>query len=293
LSEFIPICHHNGQMVRTETYELCRAASPTRCHECFPTIPLQTFFLRERFVKSAFAAVDLFIAPSETVRRRYVEWGISPKRIRYERNGRTPATPLPDPPSAGRRKRIGFFGQITPYKGVDVLLEAMKLLEQRGAGVQLLLRGANLEHQRTEFQDRIHELLEHTSGSVRVSGRYERAQLAALLSAVDWVVVPSIWWENAPLVIQEAMAHRRPVICSDVGGMAESVEDGVDGLHFAVGDPHSLADTIERAASDPALWDEICSRIKEPRPMHDYLAMLMGTYDELLERIGSRSAAAA
>ena len=56
------------------------------------------------------------------------------------------------------------------------------------------------------------------------------------MAEIDWVVVPSIWWENSPLVIQEAFLHGRPVICSDIGGMAEKVRHGVDGLHFRVGD---------------------------------------------------------
>jgi hypothetical protein len=68
---------------------------------------------------------------------------------------------------------------------------------------------------------------------------------------VDWVVVPSVWWENSPLVIQEAFQRGRPVICSDIGGMAEKVADGVDGLHFRAGDPEALAATIARAATDP------------------------------------------
>src|SRR5205085_12352854 len=71
LHEFIPICMHGGQMVRRVTFELCDEASPRRCHECFPDIPTQTFFLRERFVKSALELVDVLIAPSEQLRRRF------------------------------------------------------------------------------------------------------------------------------------------------------------------------------------------------------------------------------
>ena len=63
-------------------------------------------------------------------------------------------------------------------------------------------------------------------------------------------MVPSIWWENSPLVIQEAFLHGRPVICSDIGGMAEKVDHDVNGLHFPVGDPDALARTIQRAAID-------------------------------------------
>ena len=81
-------------------------------------------------------------------------------------------------------------------------------------------------------------------------------------------MVPSIWWENSPLVIQEAFFHRRPVICSDVGGMAEKVTDGVDGIHFRVGDAFSLArDDREGDAASPRLWRALRDGIREPYAM--------------------------
>ena len=92
------------------------------------------------------------------------------------------------------------------------------------------------------------------------AGRYNYAELASLMSNVDWIVVPSIWWENSPLVIQEAFHFGRPVICSDIGGMAEKVDDGVNGLHFRAGDPTSLARTIKRAAEEPQLWERLRER---------------------------------
>jgi glycosyltransferase involved in cell wall biosynthesis len=284
LHEFVPICHHNGQMVRTNTLELCYSASPQRCHQCFPRIPADTFFLRERFAKSAFDLVDLFIAPSEQLRQRYIEWGIPPAKIRYEDYGRLPVTPIPDPPDAGRRKRVGFFGRITEFKGAHLMLEAMSILDRERSGIQLLLRGATLEIQPEHFRARMTVLFEHASSSVHYGGRYDHEQLPALLSAVDWAVVPSIWWENSPLVIQEAMAHRRPVICSNIGGMAETVEDGVTGLHFSVGDPYSLAETIRRGAGDPELWDTLRAQITGPHPMDQHLDTLADMYLELLDR---------
>jgi glycosyltransferase involved in cell wall biosynthesis len=283
LHEFVPMCHHFGQMVRTGTLELCERSSPRRCHQCFPAIPIQRFFLRERFIRFAFEHVDMFLAPSELLRQRFITWGIQPQKILYEDNGRLPVVPLADPPDAGRRRRIGFIGQLAAYKGVDVLLEAMKILALEGVEVQLLLWGANLEHQADEFQHRVVQLLEETAGSVRFAGRYEQASLPSLLSAVDWVVVPSIWWENAPLVIQEAMMHRRPVICSDIGGMAEKVRHGIDGLHFRVRDPDSLARTISRAISSPGLWDELRSHIVPPYPMETHVTVLSTLYDQLRE----------
>jgi glycosyltransferase involved in cell wall biosynthesis len=297
LHEFLPICYRNGKMVRSEHVdgegrELCDHASPRRCHECFPSVAPQSFFLRERFIKSAFAHVDLFIAPSEQLRRRFADWGLPPERIRYEDYGRLPASPLPDPPDAGRRRRIGFIGQMTPFKGVDVLLEAMKLLNHAGVEVELVLHGGNLGHQTKPFRAAIEQLLDECRDNVRFAGPYTAEQLPALLSELDWVVVPSVWWENSPLVIQESLMHGRPVICSNIGGMAEKVSDGIDGLHFRVGDPRSLAETIERATADPALWDTLRGRLRGAHPMERHLRTLSGFYDELLERSGGRKAAA-
>ena len=180
LHDFLPICHHNGQMVRSPGLELCDRASPRRCQQCFPQIQAQTFFLRKTFIQSAFELIDQFITPSEHARQRYIEWGIPPEKILHEDYGRIPVDALPDPLDAGHRKRIGFFGQITPFKGVDVLLEAMKLIEARGLGAELSIHGANLDHQRREFRERIEALIDDTSGRVRFAGPYLQDELPAL-----------------------------------------------------------------------------------------------------------------
>ena len=101
LHEFLPICYHDGKMVRTGTYELCSEPSPRRCHECFPAISQQTFFMRERYIKSHLSIVDLFIAPSHFLRERYVEWGIPAEKILFEENGRLPV----DQGARPRRRR--------------------------------------------------------------------------------------------------------------------------------------------------------------------------------------------
>ena len=99
---------------------------------------------------------------------------------------------------------------------------------------------------------------------VRFVGPYKSPDLPRLMREVDWVVMPSTWWENAPVVIQEAFQHGRPVIASDIGGMAEKVRDRLDGLHFRAGSPDLLADCLERALREPGLWDRLRSRIRRP-----------------------------
>jgi glycosyltransferase involved in cell wall biosynthesis len=277
-------------MFRT-TGELCMKASPRRCHECFPDISPQQFFLRERFIKSHLSVVDRFVSPSRFLLERYVDWGIERERIVYEENGRLPAHPLPEADDGARwtRNRLGYFGQFTAFKGADVLMKAMKLLADRAEppvvsappAPSLRLHGANIEHQPDEFQSLFRSLLATAEADITLVGKYRPPDLPALMRAIDWVVVPSIWWENAPLVIQEAFAHGRPVICSDIGGMAEKVTDGVNGLHFRAGDPGSLAETIARAIGTPGLWEQLRAGIPAVHPLAGHASNLSDLYDEV------------
>ena len=100
--------------------------------------------------------------------------------------------------------------------------------------------------------------------AARYGGAYRRNELPQLIAGADWVVFPSQWWENAPLVINEAFQHWRPVICSAIGGALELVQDGVNGLHFPVGDAASLAAAMRRAIEEPGLWQRLVDGIVPP-----------------------------
>jgi glycosyltransferase involved in cell wall biosynthesis len=158
----------------------------------------------------------------------------------------------------------------------------MKILATQESKARLSLHGGNLIHQPQQYRNQIQELLAETEQSVEFFGPYTQAELPELLSAVDWVVVPSIWWETGPLVIHEALAHNRPVICSDIGSMIEHVHHGVNGLHFRVGDAYSLADAIERAVGTPELWHQLRSAITPPMSMDEHLARIYDVYRRLL-----------
>jgi glycosyltransferase involved in cell wall biosynthesis len=288
LHEFLPICHRDGQLLRTNG-ELCKEASPRRCNECFPAIAPQEFFLRERFIKSHLQHVDMFLAPSQFLLERYVDWGIPRERIRFEDYGRIREhRVVPDEaPREGKRNRIGFFGQLNYFKGVNTLMKAMAILGEDGADAHLWLHGANLELQPQSFQDEFAELLDEVKSgadNVTLAGKYDHDDLPQLMAEIDWVIVPSRWWENSPLVIQEAFLHGRPVICSGIGGMAEKVTDGVNGLHFRAGDARSLARVIERAVTTAGLWDALKAGVPEVYDMDDHLASLRHMYREQLER---------
>jgi glycosyltransferase involved in cell wall biosynthesis len=300
LQEFLPICHRDGQMLRNADNTPCLDSSPLRCHECFPQYSPQDFFMRRKFIQSQLSLVDRFIAPSRFLLERYVDWGIPRDKILFEEYGRHPMVSAKPQQQERVHNRLAFFGQISPYKGVDVLLEAMRLLDDSGERAgdleiaaernipkesrpHLHLYGANLDVQEPAFQTRVRTLLEQTRRNVTFAGRYKLSQQAALMSDADWVIVPSIWWENSPLVIQEAFGHQRPVICSDIGGMAEKVTDGVNGLHFRAGDSRSLAQTIQRAVTTPGLWESLQKGIPQVHSMEQHLEIIKSIYNSILE----------
>jgi glycosyltransferase involved in cell wall biosynthesis len=149
----------------------------------------------------------------------------------------------------------------------------------------LWIFGANLEIQNPEFRARFEKLLEVERDNVKFMGSYERHDLPKLMARIDWVVVPSIWWETGPIVVWEAFQNGRPVVSSDIGGMSEKVTDGVDGLHFRTGDPHDLATVMRRAGETPGLWEEFHARVpREPaHSVEEDLEIMTGLYKTLLQ----------
>jgi glycosyltransferase involved in cell wall biosynthesis len=110
----------------------------------------------------------------------------------------------------GRRTSFGYFGNLNPWKGVLPLLQAAQLLHASGDTEFSLRIHGGAPFQSEAFTTALDAALAGTAGVVSHCGAYARDEVPALMAEVDWVVMPSIWWENAPLVIQEAFQHRRP-----------------------------------------------------------------------------------
>lgn len=270
LHEFIAICKHNGQMIKTANLELCNNDQDHEaCHQCFPEHSFDDFWLRKEYFQGHFRLVDSFIAPSEFLRQRYIQWGLAPDKIAVIENGQADVPGLPPRPlqTGEARHRFGFFGQITPYKGLDIILQALYDLPQSvRQKLTLEINAANLEAQNRKFREKIRALSEplEAEGVIVWRGPYKRHEMAERMSSIDWVVVPSIWWENSPMVIQEAFVYGRPLLVSDIGGMAEKVRDGVNGVNVEVGDSASWGEALTRAANDPALWARLRAGIRKP-----------------------------
>jgi glycosyltransferase involved in cell wall biosynthesis len=266
--EYLAVCLNHGQMVKTQRNRLCHGASPAECHACKPDWAPEQVARRERFLKDHLLLADRFVSPSAFLVDRYVAWGLPRERFVVIENGLAASPPAPPRPlpKGGRRARFGFFGQVTEFKGLAVLMEAIARVPAAvwGDDTALCVFGGNLENQPEAFRTRFEALIAAAGRRARFYGAYRSDELPRLMAQVDWVVMPSIWWENSPVVIQEAFHHRRPLIVSDIGGMAEKVRHRVDGLHFRVGSPEDLADRLVEALSDPGLWPRLSAGCPTP-----------------------------
>lgn len=281
LHDYYPICHHDGLMVRPADRQRCTNASPGGCHGCFPEIGSDRFLLRERFLKTHLAVVDRFVSPSRFLRQRYVDWGLPAEKIEVIANARPAQEAVPHRRSEGRRGRFAYFGNLNPWKGVLPLLQAAKLLAASGAEDFSLRIHGGAPFQSERFTTALEAALASASSHVSHSGPYGRDEVPALMAEVDWVVMPSIWWENAPLVIQEAFQHRRPLIVSNIGGMAEMVRDEIDGLHVRPGDPAALARTMRRAMDEAGLWQRLVHGIAEQPSLAECAGRHLTLFDSL------------
>jgi glycosyltransferase involved in cell wall biosynthesis len=283
-------------MVKTTRNTLCRRASPTDCAGCFPQHGAGLIFQRELFLKDHLALADAYVSPSRFLIDRYVNWGLPADKFHFIENGldvHEIAAPRPTQ-AGGRRHRFGFFGQVTEFKGLHILLDAIARVPADIWGdASLCVFGGNLENQPQAFRDKFATLLEAAGRRARFYGSYRSEELPRLMGQVDWVIVPSIWWENSPIIIQEAFLHRRPLIVSDIGGMAEKVTHGENGLHFRASGPEDLADQLREALTDPPLWERLSQNAPRPPDLAQFASEHLDLYrDVLAARPGNARVAA-
>jgi glycosyltransferase involved in cell wall biosynthesis len=214
---------------------------------------------RTNVVPAAYAAADLRISPSRFLRDKYLESGaFEPHTFLYSDNGmRTDhVEALSKTPDPDGRIRFGFVGSLVWYKGGEVLIQAIKRLADGPLAerVHLHIYGG-FDPETDEHHQQLATLAE--GAPVTFHGRFDNSRLSEVYADIDVLVVPSVWYENSPITIHEAYLTRTPVLASDIGGMAEYVRDGLDGLTFRVGEADDLASKMARFIEEPDLLGRI------------------------------------
>jgi glycosyltransferase involved in cell wall biosynthesis len=279
LHEFLAICAHHGQMVTRPGRRLCQQATPVACATCFPEHSRQQFAMRRQLIRSALLPAAGYISPSHFLADRMIQWGLPPEKFVVIENGLREVTkrePRGRSATDGSPWTFGYFGQITPFKGADTVLDTIDLLAKQpdiDRRIRIKVHG-NMVGQSPEFVARFNATFAR-NGFASYAGPYDNADVRHLMSACDYILIPSTWWENSPVVIQEAYAAGRPVICTGIGGMAEKVPNHRAGLHFRINDPADLARVMAEAA-DETMYQALCSGLPEVSDQNamarDYLA---------------------
>jgi len=185
-----------------------------------------------RLLNSYVGNVDRFIVPSKFYLQKLAEWGFGGEQFVYIPNfvdaSRTRPVPRPG-------RRFVYFGRLSPEKGVETLLRAAAAA---GVGVDLIGTGPEL--------DRLRSLAATLDADARFPGFMSGRALEEAIAGARAVVVPSEWYENAPLSVLEAYALAKPVVASRLGGLPELVEHGETGWLFEAGAADELAAVLRR-----------------------------------------------
>jgi glycosyltransferase involved in cell wall biosynthesis len=296
LHEFLALCPFQGQLL-TPADGVCDGPQLEACSRCLPEIDPADLVLREALLRRLMVAVDVFIAPSAQLAALYGAWGLEPERLQlveyalpaalmtvYEQWQSRPAALAPPAAEGSAPVRFGFFGNVLPSKGLDLILEAFAALAAEQPEARLTVFGripddwSALPRHHHAFYGRVRALLAELEGRVTVLGGYGQEDVPRLMQSIDWVVMASRWRENSPVVILEAKACRRPLLVPALGGMAEKVRDGLDGWHFQPGNAEDLAALMRRCCTSRQAWYTLVQRMAGPVALEPILAAHLRIY---------------
>lgn len=234
---------------------------------------------RKAYLQNMITIPDVVVAPSKYLKDMVTASGVN-RDIRVIKSGHDLSwLATSNQLRESAKLNFGFIGQITPIKGLHLLINAFKT-EPIHTQSQLLVYGS-VEHN-SPYLNQIDELIGYNAANIFMRGSFPHDRLDEVLSEIDILVVPSVWHENNPRVIQEAFAARIPVIASDVGGMSEFINHEVNGLLFKRNDPVDLAKQMARIVNQPNLMRHLQNGIKPVKTIEEEIDELLAIYKELI-----------
>ena len=234
---------------------------------------------RRTFLREALNLPDRRLTASPYVRRVFEANGISAPIGIHTYGHDLSWTRSYHGKTASDKIRIGYIGQISPPKGVHLLLEAARSIQSELGGRFALRIFGDLQKE-PDYGARIRSLAAGLP-EAQFCGIYAHELSAKTFSEIDVLVVPSLW-SDFPLVIHEAFAAATPVIASSLDSMKESVVHDVNGLCFEVGDSSDLARQLRRVIEEHGLLDRLRAGIPPTRTIGEEVDELDAIYRGLL-----------
>lgn len=239
-------------------------------------------YVEQRLVRQRhlFDAIDRFFVLTDQARTVLLANGAPQSKVVVNRLGidLNPPFPARSAPVPGKRLVLGFLGRLDPVKGIDDLLAAFEALPP-SLPVHLDVRGIADQPGSAAIHARL-TAAAATDARVTLGGPVAREDVAALLASWDVLCCPGKSLEGGPTVALEAMAVGTPVIATRMGGIAELVTDGVNGVLIAPGDVPALARVLGRIISQPALLDQWRAALPPVRTMDDVAGDYVREYRE-------------
>ncbi len=268
-----------GQLIRDDL-SLCSGPHIEKCSECNRKYFTSHSHAKEeisnwlRMLKTINGHVDLFISPSKFLQKKYIEYGIPEDKIIYLDYGFNKELFNGIKRNPSFKIRFGFLGRIVPVKGISLLIEAFNEIDHTKAELNIY---GKLPNSYMFLKEQCY------NSAINFKGSYNYNEISKILSNVDVLVTPSIWFENSPLVIHEAFLAKIPVITSNLGGMTELVIHKKNGLLFKPENVEDLTKKMDLFINDPKLIEKY-SQETYVRSIQEDVQEIMKLYFKLVKR---------
>lgn len=186
-------------------------------------------------------------------------------------------------PHAENYLRIGFIGTLSPNKGVHFLIKAARLLPD--LMIEIKIYGDITLY--PDYASTVMRLI-GDDPRIKICGTFNNADIGMVFSGIDVLIVPSIWYENTPLVIYSAQSCGCPVIASNIGSIPEVIVHGENGLLFPPGQVNKLAKAIALLSNDRQLLKKLSDAAMHPRSISNYVSELLLHYQNAQNKESSK-----
>lgn len=247
--------------------------------------------LRHSMCRALFAEVNRIVVLCQWTADLLRQNDVAPEKISMSRHGlmSQPRFEQSMPPSgaiAQRPLRIAYVGRFDPTKGVDVLIRALQLLPDKA--VELHLYGVTQGKEGMAYEQQLKRLVLNDP-RISFQPRVRNEQIISLLREYHLVAVPSRVLETGPLVVLEAFAAGVPVLGANLGGIAESIQHGVNGILVDPDSVQGWSQALQRCYEEPALLAQLRNGVRPPRGMDMVAQEMMTVYGQVLRETSSRS----
>ncbi len=235
---------------------------------------------RPEFMRKRMNMFDRILAPTMLMKDIIERHGVERQRLQYQRFGINLQNYRRTEYRRGSQEKlhVGFIGALFEHKGAHLLIEAVRTLPST---IPLDVKVYGNVSQDPDYGDRL-KAIAGDDARISFCGTFPNNQIGEIFENIDVLVVPSIWYENTPLVIYSAFAAGCPVIATDLGGMSEVVQNRINGLLFRKGDVAGLAGIIHSLADDRALLATLSDNTKPPKSIPEYVDELEACYAEVI-----------